>query len=763
MLSVAIKEKLKLAISMIEKFLNPPGKPNPNLIKLFIMLRRRVPDLDSIPLYNYVVEYLHNIYNEHIGPFENLDGLNNRILEQWYRYIGFIPREGEQDLQNIPDIVRNLESYVPLEDFLTKGFDDSSNDPRDQYIRQQIPKSDEIENMRNYFEFADDISQLSTELDSVSHSILEESIYEPVHEQTLYIYKKKIYSDKKKMEFEKLKEENKQINEPKVVLEFIPPKQPTLTIHSPAKVDKKLAVQTIRLEHKKNRLKNTIAVSPLEINKLKGNTKEKLLKAKTGNIVSTIRLHVKKKLKELAKNKIGNLPVNNQLNSTELEALPNATNSDNSTALVPNNYTGEPTLIKPTFNATEFEKQIDDMEIEDEDVLDLDEKLNKLEDKKEIPMIEDINEEEETHKFDEDPYTFRDYKKGQYVNKLNRTAIKDLLLENPGAEYPIKHFWNKYDPFHNETQHRMIEQINLYLEKYQNDDPYFEQFINMQKLADMGDWDITELFYEDFSVGGNVWNHVTNTFSYMWQRLVDFSKFVVTGFIESMFKYDWWVKMAVITLSMSGMNFNTLGIFGQGIRAYNHISRFVMPMARFRNYVQNRNSIGHIMLNELRNYQLDRQFNFVFQNPANLIVQNQYVPPLRAFYTPGNLIQHVGNELVNYQPNQLMQDMARVQLQYQQNYFNNIRNYFPQNINNEPIAQRYDNLNFADFMDDNNMAYGEVNVPGVDYRVYGRPLLTSAFLNVGRRLLYRALFGRDAVPPNNLLPNMPFEDREDFN
>ena len=218
--------------------------------------------------------------------------------------------------------------------------------------------------------------------------------------------------------------------------------------------------------------------------------------------------------------------------------------------------------------------------------------------------------------------------------------------------------------------------------------------------------------------------------------------------------------MAVIALSLHGYNFNTMGIFGQSLRAYNHISRFVMPLARYRRYMQNRDSVYHILLNEMRNYQVERNFN--------LIVQNQYVPPLRAFngfnqdyLTPGPF-----NQLVNYRPNynnQLMQDMANVQLQMQRNYFNNIRNHFPQDIvnYNEPVAQRNNYMINRGIRDDNNMNYGEVNLPGVDYSVYGHPLSTSAFVNVGRRLLYRALFGADAVVPR-LEPNMPFEDREDF-
>ena len=759
MLSVAMKNRIKLGISIIQNFLNPPGKPTTSFIKIFLLLRQLNSDIPSLPLYNYVVEYLHNIYNEFLQPFEDMNSLNHRILEVWYRYIGFVPREGEQDLEYIPDIVNQKFGYTPIDEFLTNGFNDENNNEQDQYIRNQIPRQSEIDNLRNYLEFSDDISQMSTELDSLSHSELDNSQIEPVHEQTIYIYKKKIFTDKKKMEFEKLKAEKQP--EPRVVVEFIPRREPTLVIHKPNKLDKKLAVQTIRLEHKKNRLKNSIAISPLEINKLKNNTKEKLLKAKTGNIVSNIRLNVKKKLKELYKNKINKLSVDNQLNNTELEALPNATNSDNSPALIENNNS---TIIKPEFNATEFNQLIDDMEIEDEDVLDLDENLNRLQSDKDNDQK--MEEEEELDNYDEEYYRLHPFKKGSnnYINKLNRTAIKDLLMENPGAEYPITYFYNKYHRFDNETQNKMMEQINLYMEKYITDEPYMEHFINMQRLADMGDWDIMEMRYQEFTVLDNVWTKGTNNFIYLWRRLVDFSKLVVTGFVESMFKYDNWVKMAVITLSLGGFDFNSLGIFGQGLRAYNHISRFVMPMARFRNYMQNRNSIGHIMLNELRNYQLDRQFNFVFQNPANFIVQNQYIPPLRAFYTPDNLIQHVGNELVNYDPNfnrpygnQLMQDMANVQLMYQRQYFNRVKQALDMYKNEDRIKRKIQdnisNYNNKNYRDDSGFVYENYDMHDLRYVSRQDFYSSTAFINNGRwqlnnllkRVGKRILFGNNQV------------------
>jgi len=42
-ISQAMKLKIGEGISMIEKSLNPPGKPNTSFIKLFILLRRMVP------------------------------------------------------------------------------------------------------------------------------------------------------------------------------------------------------------------------------------------------------------------------------------------------------------------------------------------------------------------------------------------------------------------------------------------------------------------------------------------------------------------------------------------------------------------------------------------------------------------------------------------------------------------------------------------------------------------------------------------------
>ena len=200
MLSVAMKNRIKEGISIIENFLNPPGKPTTSFIKIFLLLRQLNPDIPSLPLYNYVVQYLHNIYNEFLQPFEDMDSLNHRILEVWYRYIGFVPREGEQDLEYIPEIVNQRYEYTPIDDFLTSGFNDENHNEQDQYIRNQIPSESEVENLRNYLEFSDDISELSTELDSLSHSRLDDNVIEPQHVQTIYIYKKKIFTDKKKLE-----------------------------------------------------------------------------------------------------------------------------------------------------------------------------------------------------------------------------------------------------------------------------------------------------------------------------------------------------------------------------------------------------------------------------------------------------------------------------------------------------------------------------------------------------------------------------------
>jgi len=771
-----MKLKIGEGISMIEKSLNPPGKPNTSFIKLFILLRRMVPDLNSIPLFNYVVEYQHNIFNEHHPPFEDMDQLQHRILETWYRYIGFIPREGENDLQNIPDIVEQLEDYTPLDEFLTNNFKGEHNNERDQYIRNQIPKSEEIENLRNYLEFADDISQLSTEMDSLSHSRIDDNHIEPVHEQTIYIYKKKIFTDKKKLDLEKQKLEKQQKVEqqkiePRVVLEIIPPIQPTLVLHQPKKVDKKLAVQTIKLEHKKNKLKNVVVKSPLEINKEKDNTKEKknLLNMKTGNIVSTIKLHVKKKLKELYKHNLKNLNLpENQLNSTELEALPNATNSDNSTSLVVPGTNS--TIPLPKFNATEFEKQIDDMEIEDEDVIDMDENLNRLEPIKEEKI--QMEEEDDDYKDNYDPYIDRGMKRFQQINKLNRTAIADLIKDNPEYQYKITHFYDKYKRFENETENNMMEQINLYMEKYGTDEPYMETFINMQKLAEMGDWDIMALHQQEvgpWDYYGNKYSKfstkVSQTFDYLWRRLVDFSKLVVFGFVENMFKYDNFVKMAVMTLAMGGVDFSQFGIFSQGLRAYNHISRFVVPFSRYRRYMQNRDSLVSIALNEFQNYQLDRQFQFMFNNPVN-IIQNQYIPPLRAYFnTPGNLMQHIGNELANFNPNynrpllgngnQLMEDMARAQIGYQQQYYNRARQALDLFKNEDRIRRNIQdnimNYNNRLYRDDTGFVYENYVMGDLGFHTRQDFYSSNAFLNNGRWRLAnllkkvgkRILFGKN--------------------
>jgi len=757
-----MKNRIKEGISIIENFLNPPGKPTTSFIKIFLLLRQLNPDIPSLPLYNYVVQYLHNIYNEFLQPFEDMDSLNHRILEVWYRYIGFVPREGEQDLEYIPEIVNQRYEYTPIDEFLTSGFNDENHNEQDQYIRNQIPSESEVENLRNYLEFSDDISELSTELDSLSHSRLDDNVIEPQHVQTIYIYKKKIFTDKKKLEFEKLKNEKQR--ESRVVVSFIPSREQVIFLKKPEKINKKSAVQTIKLEHKKNLLKKKVGTK-VQIIDLKH--KENLLKSKTGNIVSTIRLNVKKNLKRIYGDKFDKMLANNQLNSTELRVMSNTSNSVNSTALVLNNTNsnniGNLDNLGQQFNKTEFLANFDDMEIEDEDVIDLDENLNRLEAVKENENK--MEEEEELDNYDEEYYRLHPFKKdsGKYINKLNRTAIADLIKENPEYQYPITYFYEKYNRFTNETQNKMMEQINLYMEKYGiDDDPYMSHFINMQKLADMGDWDLMELHYEEFTVNDNLGNKISRSFSYLWQRLVDFSKLVVMGFVENVFKYDNWVKMAVITLSLGGFDFNSLGLFGQGLRAYNHISRFVMPMARFRNYMQNRNSIGHIMLNELRNYQLDRQFNFVFQNPANFIVQNQYVPPLRAFYTPGNLIQHVGNELVNYDPNfnrpygnQLMQDMANVQLMYQRQYFNRAKQALDMYKNEDRLKRKIQdnisNYNNKNYRDDSGFVYENYDMHDLRYVSRQDFYSSTAFINNGRwqlnnllkRIGKRILFGNN--------------------
>ena len=534
-------------------------------MKIFIYLSILVPEIDQPSLYEYLLTHP-NLISGFLQPFENLELFSRRLLELYYRYVGFINDMGNDDQIEIDEIDLTLSEWLLNKTFLfntpnkeKKKEDTTKDNDIFDWARYSIPNDEDLNRIRNIQNLENQLDQITNRLDSLSISEPYVPNIEPEHTQTLFLHNKKLYSDEKKLKLEIEKEQKQNVSVPRVNLQLNPSGESIIILHRPkglkgkskkSRQSRESRSQTIILQHRKNKQK----------------------KAKK---------ELNKKILELG----GPQYKNNELNFTKLNE----------------------TVIKGNFTESDNDIEIhDDDEEEDKISLSYDDDNNT-----DIPNKEEEDEYEywdgeydpndKTYE-DEDQNTFRDIK----PIEPNITTIKRLIKENPKRNYTAYHFYEKYsrDP----DKRYILDQISLYLKKYVNQKEfYLDQIVDMGLLGKLGMVDIMAVKYEKYEPP-----ILTYPFAWLWEQLVDFSKLVMNLSLSHLFYADLVVKGAMTVLAMQGIALSpmVMGVYS----FYNRITRYVMPVARFAGYYNRGSSISNILFNEMINYQIQRAGDVILRN-----------------------------------------------------------------------------------------------------------------------------------------------------
>ena len=669
---------MRNSIEMIIK--NFPGIPKyPHPLLVYIITRLKNPNFEDSSLFNYFIHNLSLFPN--LQYYQNLVPFHERILELWYRYIGLVDRHGSDEL-NPMEIPAENENFIDFFDFLVekkyhtltgKGNPQDDKDIAD--LDQNLPNKDQLINIKRIIKFDEDVKDLENSIDSISESSTSassDSESVPQRVQTLWIYKKKLFSDKRKLDLEVAKYKQKSnFSNQRVLLQFMPTKVSNIVLHRPKNSKREFV---IKLHHKKN----------VKRSNLLGSEKNKALPPVGNNT-------------ELAvpgnNTEVEHMDVDPNIATLALSSLDNYDPSENQQENFIENYVA----IHNALNGTESDNKFNDMKIEKDDIeiidepveeeqkestdfmmldlpnvgfdnvgLQMDPKFGNLE----IPNIEnpfansivdrDINPE-----FIEFDSHYHNFPEGYMsYNKDNLTSVKQILLDNKSEMMVTAELLQKY--MYHPDQLYIANQISYYLRKYPEDGNILDRRINLTEFASSVNLNYTDFLYNSYdktkypdSTFGMIKkiakNMFVTPFAYLYEKMVDFAKLVFNLSSTQVVVGDAAIKTAYTVLVLSGYTFSP---FFTGMwDIYRGLTRFIIPIARFRSYMNQNLNYRDIMYREMGNYMFNHVIdmnivNRINRNLPNIL--NRNMPLLRA---PGGIalpqipiMQHMPqlNNILNY-------------------------------------------------------------------------------------------------------------------
>lgn len=676
-MSQAIKIMLRSSIEMILKDI--PGLPKyPHPLLVYIITRLKNPNFEDSSLFNYMIHNLTLFPN--LSYFQNLVPFHERILELWYRYIGLVDHHGSDEL-NPMEIPAENENFIDFFDFLVdkkynvfKGQGNPQDDKDIDDLNNNIPSRDQLINIRRIINLQNDIKDLEDSIDSISEvstSASSESDSVPQRVQTLWIYKKKLFSDKRKLdlEVEKYKQKKDSSNQ-RVLLQFLPTKVSNIVLHRPK--DSK-RVFTIKLDHKKN-------LEKTRKNLLGKDVKNQLPNANSTELVDGNYTEIEKMEEE-----------DQNIVNLALSSLDNYDPSENKQENFIENYIA----INNALNSTETENKVNDMVIDKNDIEIIDEPVE--EEQKEtgdfmmldlpnvgfdnvgfqmdpkfgdlkIPDIQnpfensivdrDINPEfiEFDAKYHGFPSGYMSY------DKDNLTSVKQILSSSYGDMHVVYELLNKYR--YHPDQLFIANQISYYLRKYPEEGDILDRRINLTEFASSVGLNYTDYLYGNYdktkypdSTFGMIKTMAKTVFvtpfTYLYEKMKDFAKLVFNLSSTQVVVSDAAIRTAYTVLVLSGYTFSP---FFTGMwDIYRGVSRFLIPIARFRSYLNQNLNYRDMIYREMGNYLFNHVIDLNLPNVRNIPLNlNRNMPLLRApggFQLPqlpvvNNLIQRLGREII---------------------------------------------------------------------------------------------------------------------